>query len=260
MWVKIDFVAFTVSDFQDLLDILQSNRAWRDDLRRILLDEEIARVWKGIEEMRESMRELIELHKQNEKRFARIESDISVIKSDVTVLKTDVAVLKTDVAVLKTDVAVLKTDVAELKGDMTNVKTSVASLKGDNLERAFRERPFVYLSRFALRLRNVDDAAFAILIEDAIEQGRITEAEAEELKLLDAVAKGKSKQDGRTIYFALEVSYVADMHDLERAQRRAALLAKATGEPAQAVVAGNTILSEVRQVAEQRGVYYVIKE
>ncbi len=246
MWVKIDFVAFTVSDFQDLLDILQSNRAWRDDLRRILLDEEIARVWKGIEEMRESMRELIELHKQNEKRFARIESDISVIKSDVTVLKTDVAVLKTDVA--------------ELKGDMTNVKTSVASLKGDNLERAFRERPFVYLSRFALRLRNVDDAAFAILIEDAIEQGRITEAEAEELKLLDAVAKGKSKQDGRTIYFALEVSYVADMHDLERAQRRAALLAKATGEPAQAVVAGNTILSEVRQVAEQRGVYYVIKE
>ena len=253
MWVKIDFVAFTVSDFQDLLDILQSNRAWRDDLRRILLDEEIARVWKGIEEMRESMRELIELHKQNEKRFARIESDISVIKSDVTVLKTDVAVLKTDVAVLKTDVA-------ELKGDMTNVKTSVASLKGDNLERAFRERPFVYLSRFALRLRNVDDAAFAILIEDAIEQGRITEAEAEELKLLDAVAKGKSKQDGRTIYFALEVSYVADMHDLERAQRRAALLAKATGEPAQAVVAGNTILSEVRQVAEQRGVYYVIKE
>ena len=239
MWVKIDFVAFTVSDFQDLLDILQSNRAWRDDLRRILLDEEIARVWKGIEEMRESMRELIELHKQNEKRFARIESDISVIKSDVTVLKTDVA---------------------ELKGDMTNVKTSVASLKGDNLERAFRERPFVYLSRFALRLRNVDDAAFAILIEDAIEQGRITEAEAEELKLLDAVAKGKSKQDGRTIYFALEVSYVADMHDLERAQRRAALLAKATGEPAQAVVAGNTILSEVRQVAEQRGVYYVIKE
>ena len=50
------------------------------------------------------------------------------------------------------------------------------------------------------------------------------------------------------------------MHDLERAERRAALLAKATGESAQAVVAGNTILSEVRQVAEQRGIYCVIKE
>ena len=222
MWVKIDFVAFTVSDFQDLLDILQSNRAWREDMRRVLLDEEIARVWKGIDELRQSIRELSD---QQDSRFSSVDSNIEGVKINVGA-----------------------------------VEIHLAKLKGEHLESAFRERPFVYLSRFARRLRKVEDAEFGNLIEDAIDTSRITEAEAEELKRLDAIAKGKSKGDGTNLYLAVEVSYVVDMHDLERAERRAALLAKATGESAQAVVAGNTILSEVRQVAEQRGIYCVIKE
>ena len=211
-------------------------------MRRLIVEDDFNKLMKSFAELRELVRELIEQSARNEARFTRIENNISGLQTDVTTLKTDVAVLKTDVAVLKTDVAVLKTD--------------VGSIKGDILEQTYRERPFVYLSRFARRLRNIDDATFAILIEDATDSGRITEDEAEELKRLDAIAKGKHKQDGSDIYLAVEVSNVVDLHDLERAERRAVLLAKATGVSVQAIIAGNSITAEAKTLAEQRGVYF----
>ena len=239
-------MSFTVNDFQDLLNILQANPTWRDELRRVINGDEFDRMWKALEEMRQSVHELLEINRQNIERFKRYDQYFAELKSDVAVLKTDVSELKSDVSVLKTDVAVLKIDVAELKGD--------------NLERIFRERPFVYLSRFARRLRVVDDAAFANIIEDALDAGRITAADAEDLKRIDAVAKGKNPDDGSDVYLALEVSYVADQHDLERAIRRAGLLALATGAHAKAVIAGKTITAGAMSLAEERGAYVVTRE
>ena len=98
------------------------------------------------------------------------------------------------------------------------------------------------------------------LIEDALDAGRITAADAEDLKRIDAVAKGKNPDDGSDVYLALEVSYVADQHDLERAIRRAGLLALATGAHAKAVIAGKTITAGAMSLAEERGAYVVTRE
>jgi hypothetical protein len=236
-------VAFTINDFQDLVQLLEENPRWRNELRRLIVADDFAEISKSI-------RELIELSKQHEARLTHIEKDIVELKTDVAVLKTDVAVLKTDVAVLKTDVAVLKTDVAVLK-------TDVASLKGNELERSFRERPYVYLSRFARRLRIVTDAELAAIIEDALDNDRLTEQEADDLRRIDAIAKGKHKTSGSDLYLAVEASSVFDEHDLDRALRRAELLAKATGVPAQAIIAGDVPAKGIVQLAESRGVYWV---
>ena len=208
-------MAFTINDFQDLVQLLEENPRWRNELRRLIVNDEFAQIM-------QSIRDLIALSDKHEARLTRVESDISEIKTDVAVLKTD-----------------------------------VASLKGAELERTFRERPYVYLSRFARRIRLVSDSELAILIEGALDQKRLTEDEAEDLKRLDAIAKGKHKVQNYDVYLAVEASSVADEHDLERAQRRAKLLEKATGIPAFPVIAGDVSAKGIMQLAESRGVYWV---
>jgi chromosome segregation ATPase len=278
-------MSFTVSHFHDLVELLEQNPTWRAELRRLVLTDEILNLPQELRELTQIVRELSETSKRNEARFVRIESDIDVLKTDVAELKTDVAQLKTDVAELKTDVAQLKTDVAQLKTDVAELKTDVAELKtdvaelktdvaelksnmagaqadiavlkndvaqlkGSDLEWQVRERPFVYLSRFARRVRVVSDAELGDLIEDAIEQKRLTEAEAEQVKLLDSVARGLHRETDETLYLAAEVSSVVSQYDLDRALARAAMLQKATLVKTQPIIIGKTIHLQMRTKAE----------
>ncbi len=230
-------MAFTVNDLHDLVEILYAEPVWRAEIRKLVLTDEILNLPQEIRELAALVRELTEAQLRNEARFTRIESDIVEIKTDVAVLKTDVAVLKTDVAVLKTDVRQLKTDVAELKGS--------------NLERMVRERPFVYLSRFARRLRPVSDAELGEIVENAIDREDISEAEGEEIKRVDSVAYGRRKRDGVNAYLAVEVSSVVDDHDVSRAVRRSVVLSKASGQPVMPIVVGKAILPNARTAIEQ---------
>ena len=212
-------MSFTVSDFHDLVEILHAQPAWREELRSLVLTEDIL----GLPQ---AVRELVEITKQNQPRFLRYDSDIAELKSDVKVLKEDVAVLKTD----------------------------VGRLKGSDVERKFRERPFVYFSKLARRIRVVSDAELAVLLESAEEEGRINEDELDEIKLLDAVSRGRSREGGADVYLAVEASSVVDPYDVARVAKRAALLAKATQLVVIPVVAGESILESACEVAVRLGV------
>ncbi len=111
------------------------------------------------------MRELAE---SNRKFEARVETRFDRVESDIVELKTDVSQLKTDVSQLKTD---------------------VGRFNGRDLERMVRERPFVYLSRFALRLQVVDESEIATALEEAVEAAILSESEMEDAKLIDAIAR-----------------------------------------------------------------------
>ena len=127
-----------------------------------------------------------------------------------------------------------------------------------SLERIVRERPFVYLGHFALRLKRVSDAELALLLEDAVDCGLLAEEEAEDVRQLDAVACGLRRTDASPLYLAVEVSSVVDQHDLERAIRRAAIVEKASGVPTLPIVAGESILDNVRQIAKRSNAGCVI--
>jgi hypothetical protein len=222
-------MAFTVHDFHDLVEILETQPSWRAELRRLVLTDEILNLPKEMRELAQIVRELAETSRRNEARFARIEGDIGTLKTDVAVLKTDVAVLKTD----------------------------VAGLRGSDLEWKVRERPFVYFSRFARRLRVVDDAELGDLLEDAMEQGRITDAEADQVKLLDAVARGLDRTTNDPLYLVAEVSSVVHEYDLERVVARAELFHKATGLPVLPIVVGKIIRAELRAQVESLNAHWM---
>ena len=253
-------MAFTVREFHDLVEILQVEPAWREELRRLILTDDILT-------MPQLVRELVELNRQNQPRFVRYDNDISELKSDVKVLKedtsqlkVDVSQLKVDVSQLKVDVSQLKVDVSQLKVDVSDLKDDVGYLKGRDLERDFGDKPYVYFSRLARKLRVITDADKAELLESALDAGRITEAEEEDIKRLDGLAKGRLKSSGEEGYLAIEVSSVIDIHDVERAQRRAQVLRKAVEKPVLPVVAGQDILQSARSMAEATGVAWVLKQ
>lgn len=204
-----------------------------------------------LDELAEHRAETSARFKHVDERFDRVDADIKE--------------LKTDVAGLKTDVAGLKTEMKEVRTELREVKTDVADLKGSDLEWQFRERPFAYLSRFARRLRPVTDTQLAELVEDGLDRGALTEAEAEELRLLDAVAVGRSRRgdsvdaESEPVYLAVEVSWVIDDHDLQRAVHRARLLEQLTGCRTLPIVAGQRILDAVRLEAERIGAGWLIR-
>lgn len=241
-------MAFTVRDFHDLVELLEEQPTWRAELRRLILTDEVLGLPQALRELAQSVRELAESQRRYEERsdtrFTRIETDIHEIKGDVSQLKGDVSQLKGDVS--------------QLKGDVARLDDRLGELDGRTLEQQVRERLTAYLSRVALRLRPIADADFAELLEAAVDEGRISEEEMEEAKLIDAVARGRRRSDGETIYLALEISVAVNSRDVERALRRATIITAATGVFTLPVVVGKTIRSEVRQEAESQGASWVV--
>jgi hypothetical protein len=223
-------MAFTVNDFRDLLEILRTMPEWKEALRRELLGEEIL-------ELPRLVRELIKAVEEMSKRLYRVEQDVEVLKADVEVLKADVGVLKADVEVLKAD---------------------VATLKGDSLERKYRERPFVYFRRIVRKSKVLTDSEIEELLSQAQANGALSEADVDEISRLDVIVRGRRITDDSVAYLAVEVSAKIDDYDVERAVRRAKLLAKIPGVVAIPVVAGEQLAPEGRRALKQTAAWAVV--
>lgn len=151
-------MAFTVRDFHDLVEILEEQPAWRAELRRLVLTDEILGLPQALRDLAQSVRELAESQRRYEEKS-----------------ETHFAKIETDIHELKTDVSQLKVDVSQLKVDVVRSDTRVGRLDERTLQQQVRERLPTYLSRLALRLRPLNNADFAELLEIAAEEGHITE-------------------------------------------------------------------------------------
>ena len=200
---------------------------------------------------------------------SELKQDVTVLKQDVTVLKQDVAVLKQDVAVLKQDVAVLKQDVAVLKQDVAQLKRDVAilqarvdrmanelaELKGNDFERSLREKAPARFARVLRRCRVVHHEQLAERLEDALEARKIDEAAFEDALTIDLVVSGQMKEDRRPVMLAIEASLTVDRGDVERAARRANIIAAATGcEVIGVAFSKETLTDGARSLAAECGV------
>jgi hypothetical protein len=94
-------------------------------------------------------------------------------------------------------------------------------------------------------------------LDDAVDRGVLTEDEREDVLRTGVVTSGRRRNDGTSVSLLAEVSAVVDAHEVERAARRAELLAK-LGLPVMAIAAGNEIDGETLRLAETRGVWTVM--
>lgn len=184
---------------------------------------------------------LTEAQKRTEERVGRLELAVTELaeaqkRTEIRVEELAQAQKRTEeivqrILVRQDEMAVSLDKMTTRQDEMTTI---LGHLRGDNLERNYREKISSYLGPV---MRKVKVIALQDIV-DSLEKHLSTE-EIDELWPLDLLVRGQvSKLPERPeLWLAIEVSHVIDRSDITRAQLRAALLRKA-GYRVLPVVAG----------------------
>jgi hypothetical protein len=222
-------VAFTIEDFRDLIDLLAQHPEWRAELRRHVLSDDLL-------ELPALVRQLAEAQTRAEARLENVESRLE--RLTLVVGELAAAQGRTETLVGR---------FADRLGD----------IDGRVLELDFARRGPAYLGQIARRLRVIEPGSLADLLDDALDDGRLTWDERVAILLTDLVMSGRRRESGEDVYLLVEVSGRIESYDVERAVERAALLEK-VGRPVVPVVAGRRIEADIADLAAERGVWYAL--
>jgi hypothetical protein len=139
---------------------------------------------------------------------------------------------------------------------MDVMSIDLAELKGDSLERRYRERGPAYFARLVRRPRVLAVEEVMDLLEPIVAHGALSADEADEVALADVVMRGRRQEDNAEVYLVVEVSWGVGPYDVDRAAHRAALLQRA-GLVALPVVAGKVVLPQAASRAQELRVWQV---
>ena len=166
---------------------------------------------------------------------------------------------------IEKDIAELKGDVAELKVDVAELKVDVADLKGSDLEHRLHRRIRALASQ-ALELRRprivqgplqAPEEDFAGQVEDALDSGRITDAQEARIEATDFILRAQWRSDRAAVWIAVEASNKVRAGDIGRARASADALRAVFGVDAVAVAAGYGIDPPDAARARAAGVRYL---
>jgi hypothetical protein len=229
-------MAFTVRDFRDLVELLEQHPEWRAELRRLVLTEELLA-------LPQIVRELVDAQQRTEQRLERLETTVQALADALFRLTQQVAQL--------TDAHL------RLERRMERIEGSVGDLKGVELEIRYYNRAFAYFARMVRRAHALSGDELHALLEPAIDQGMLSEEGADDVVQADVVVRGRRRDDGGEVYLVVEVSWGVGTGDVERAVRRASLLAQ-TGLHTLPVVAGERITDEAAELARAMHAWQVL--
>ncbi|MEZ4868287.1 MAG: hypothetical protein R3C14_43565 [Caldilineaceae bacterium] len=185
--------------------------------------------------------ELAEAQKRTEARVERLETAVTELaeaqkrteeRVQQILLRQDEMSIRLDGISARQDEMSIRLDGISARQDKMDV--TLGHLRGDNLERNYREKIAAYLGPV---MRKVKVVALQDIVDDL--ERHLSIEEIDELWPLNLLVRGQvSRHPERPeIWLAIEVSHVVDRHDVTRAQQRAELLRKA-GYRVLPVVAG----------------------
>jgi polyhydroxyalkanoate synthesis regulator phasin len=197
---------YKIKTFEDIMRALRDHPEWLEELRRVILTEELIRL---------------------PQRFERF--------------------LKEEFRPLREKVDTIEREVKKLKDD-------VAALKGSDFEREVRERAPSYFGRLIRRCRVVLPERLADVLEEAVDEGVISDEEREDALKVDLVVEGVLKSNKEGVVVVCEVSYTADVGDVERANKRADIIGRAFKKRAIPIVVGKEITDGAEERSSALGV------
>ena len=133
---------------------------------------------------------------------------------------------------------------------------TVPALVGAVAEMRFQQRaPALVGVHGFRRARALETHEWVTLLEDALDEGRISESEFRDAIRVDAVVR--ARQGGERVYLIFEVSGALYEEDVYRALRRAEIWAKVTQTRTLPGVAGKGIQPPAQELAQERGVMII---
>jgi hypothetical protein len=234
-------MAFNVEEFQDLIRLLQERPEWRADLRRLVLTDELLA-------LPELVRELVQAQQRTEERVGRLEEAQQRTEARVGQLAESLGRLRSETERRFQELATaqltltrriddLREAVQTLADRTYTLTTDVGELKGSDLERRYRERPFAYFQRLIRQAHTLSGDELNAMLDRAVTARQLTEEDVDEIVWADAIVRGRRREDDQEVFLVVEASWGVGPYDVQRADKRAKLLAKA-GVTTLPVVAG----------------------
>ena len=217
-----------INTFQDLLDLLDSNPDYLNELRvRLLTPELIALPAK----------------------FAELVAAVAHISA-----KLDEFIAATDrrFETLEADVKTLKDDVATLKGNDTERRAR------ENIRNIAKDELGLTRGRILLGGSRDMDPQLQAAAEQAEAQGLVDDDEVSNLHVADIIIRARRDIDKRQVYAVFEVSRTINNRDIDRAYDRARSLAVITNDEVIAAVIGERAQPQQRERAAEKDVKVVI--
>ena len=193
-----------------------------------------------------------------EERQTRTEADVSELKDTQANLITEVASLRSTVETMGNTVNRLDNTVDSMRGTLNRLdgtdyeRTAARRIRRSGGRRLGLTRPVIVQARTL-----PENDIIPSLLDDAVDDGRITEEQADEIDLVDIIVRGNDP-DGILTYAAAEVSLTIEIHDVTRAHDRARLLALATRAPVKAAVIGTAITDDAQDAALSHDVTCIV--
>ena len=251
--------AYEIRTFEDLVDILRSETKWREELRRLILTDDLLELPKQFQDFKEDFQEFKEDFQGFKEDFQEFKEEFQGFKEDFQEFKEDFQGFKEEFQEFRERTERrferLESDVAELKGRVGRLENDVAELKGDSFERKVREKAPSFLGKMIIKCNVVDVSTLAEKLDDALYAGVITEEERGSALNIDVLAEGFLREDReKKVLVAVEVSIKADRRDVERAKERSQILEKAFGLPVIPVVIGKAFTKGAKERAKELNV------
>lgn len=272
---------FTVRHYHDLVRLLREHPEWREELRNLLLTEDLLALPRVMRDLASEVRALAEAQRRTEERVNALAEEVRALaeaqrRTEERVDALAEAQRRTEERVDALAEAQRKTEervdalveevraLAEAQRRMAEhvstlaeaherLERVVGAMRGDLVEMRYREHGPSYFGRFIRRAKVIRVHE----IEEKIEAS-LDPREYEDLSRLDLLIRGRLREipGEPEVWLAIEVSATVDEHDVERAARRARLLKKA-GFKAIPVAAGEKATAAAESLAQVERVVLV---
>ncbi|HWB72364.1 MAG TPA: hypothetical protein VG452_09095 [Egibacteraceae bacterium] len=261
---------FDLDDLDRLLGLLREHPERQAQLRSLAADEAVARLSSAIERLTQAQGDteqrvaglagrvdaLAQAQQATERRIDALAQAQQATERRIDALAQAQQRTEEQLARLGSRVDQLVQAIQALTEQMSAVVGYVDWLRGDVIERRYRERPHTYLHTVARRMHLLSARELDDLLEPAVDSGLLTADEAGEIRAADGVFEGRRVSDRADVYVVLEASFGVGLGDVQRARQRADLLGR-LGVDTMAVVGGTWIAPEAAEAARAYGVWQV---
>jgi hypothetical protein len=226
---------FTVTDFHDLVRLLEEHSDWRTELRRVLLSQDLLDLPRAVQELAVAQRRTEEaithLTERMELGFADAADDRQRIRERMELGFADATI------------------------DRRDMRRDIGQLKGLGQEQCYRDRAAAIFGRLLVQGYDATNQV-ADHLQEARRLGVISDREYQDVLAADLLWGGQLRGSRQPLVVVLEASWTVGAIDVERAASRAAVLRQA-GLKALPVAAGQEWPPNTQDEARRAGVAIV---
>ena len=223
------------------------------DVRRAILTDELLSLPVQFAEMKAAQDEM----KSTQDRMLATQNKMLVTQDEILAELADLR--RVQAGLLETQAGLLETQ-NRILDDQNRMSGRLGNLEGAELERKiFRILPGYLYPRYGLHRPRIllhpitetrHTEEFTDKIADANEDGIITDSQYNRLMNTDMILRARQREDGETVYCAVEASSVIDNNDVTRAAESSQALHAVYGSRTIPVVAGYRITDEAMEMAD----------